>query len=132
MPVLFCCLLQPVRYGRAIMPVHFRFGVQSYTDAGRCVGFGWQTTEMSPDWGLTAFARLNGSRRYGYDNGRVTALYSPACRPSWKINSQLSLYSQVGPVLLHQRDRGINGLTVEWIWLFCWRGLLAYRSVMSL
>ncbi|ECW3357131.1 STM3031 family outer membrane protein [Salmonella sp. 32070601201500089SM] len=68
--------------------------------------------EMSPDWGLTtSFAWLNGSQRYSYEssNGRVTTrYYSLLAGPSWKINNQLSLYSQVGPVLLHQRDHGIN------------------------
>ncbi|HAE2798980.1 TPA_asm: Ail/Lom family outer membrane beta-barrel protein, partial [Salmonella enterica subsp. enterica serovar Heidelberg] len=68
--------------------------------------------EMSPDWGLTtSFAWLNGSQRYSDEssNGRVTTrYYSLLAGPSWKINNQLSLYSQVGPVLLHQRDHGIN------------------------
>lgn len=67
---------------------------------------------MSPDWGLTtSFAWLNGSQRYSDEssNGRVTTrYYSLLAGPSWKINNQLSLYSQVGPVLLHQRDHGIN------------------------
>lgn len=66
--------------------------------------------EMSPDWGLTtSFSWLNGSQRYSdnNNNGRVTTrYYSLLAGPSWKINNQFSLYSQVGPVLLHQRDHG--------------------------
>ncbi|EBW6364457.1 porin family protein [Salmonella enterica subsp. enterica serovar Oranienburg] len=68
--------------------------------------------EVSPEWGVTtSFSWLNGSRRYSDDgdNGRVTTrYYSLLSGPSWKLNNQFSLYSQVGPVLLHQRDNGAD------------------------
>ncbi|MEA7614665.1 CoA transferase, partial [Salmonella enterica subsp. enterica serovar Anatum] len=54
---------------------------------------------------LAALHKVRETGKGESSNGRVTTrYYSLLAGPSWKINNQLSLYSQVGPVLLHQRD----------------------------